>query len=98
MGVHLDRRFRTGYSSLSALQQFRSARQDRSVVRGNAATDLDDATIVRTIIEMGRSLGLQVVAEGTRPTNSASSCGGAVASSVRTAVRRADPLPNSSTS
>ena len=36
---------------------------DQSFVR-NAATDPDDATIVRTIIEMGRSLGLQVVAEG----------------------------------
>ena len=30
----------------------------------NAATDPDDATIVRTIIEMGRSLRLQVLAEG----------------------------------
>jgi EAL domain-containing protein (putative c-di-GMP-specific phosphodiesterase class I) len=30
----------------------------------NAATDPDDATIVRTIIEMGRSLGLLVLAEG----------------------------------
>jgi EAL domain-containing protein (putative c-di-GMP-specific phosphodiesterase class I) len=30
----------------------------------NAATDPDDATIVRTIIEMGRSLRLHVLAEG----------------------------------
>jgi EAL domain-containing protein (putative c-di-GMP-specific phosphodiesterase class I) len=30
----------------------------------NAATDTDDATIVRTIIDMGRSLEMEVVAEG----------------------------------
>ena len=66
MGVHLSiDDFGTGYSSLSALQQFPigTLKIDQSFVR-NAATDPDDATIVRTIIEMGRSLGLQVVAEG----------------------------------
>jgi EAL domain-containing protein (putative c-di-GMP-specific phosphodiesterase class I) len=57
--------FGTGYSSLSALQQFpiSTLKIDRSFVT-NAATDPDDATIVRTIIEMGRSLRLQVLAEG----------------------------------
>jgi len=66
MGVHLSiDDFGTGYSSLSALQQFPigTLKIDKSFVR-NAADDPDDATIVRTIIEMGRSLGLQVLAEG----------------------------------
>jgi EAL domain-containing protein (putative c-di-GMP-specific phosphodiesterase class I) len=66
MGIHLSNDdFGTGYSSLSALQQFpiSTLKIDRSFVT-NAATDPDDATIVRTIIEMGRSLGLQVIAEG----------------------------------
>jgi diguanylate cyclase (GGDEF)-like protein/PAS domain S-box-containing protein len=66
MGVHLSiDDFGTGYSSLSALQQFpiSTLKIDKSFVT-NAATDPDDATIVRTIIEMGRSLGLQVIAEG----------------------------------
>jgi diguanylate cyclase (GGDEF)-like protein/PAS domain S-box-containing protein len=66
MGVHLSiDDFGTGYSSLSALQHFPigTLKIDQSFVR-NAADDPDDATIVRTIIEMGRSLGLQVLAEG----------------------------------
>ncbi|MGC4029376.1 MAG: EAL domain-containing protein [Steroidobacteraceae bacterium] len=66
MGVHLSiDDFGTGYSSLSALQQFPigTLKVDQSFVR-DAATDSNDATIVRTIIEMGRSLDMQVVAEG----------------------------------
>ena len=57
--------FGTGYSSLSALQQLpvETLKIDQSFVR-NAAIDSDDATLVRTIIEMGRNLNLEVVAEG----------------------------------
>lgn len=66
MGLHLSiDDFGTGYSSLSALQQFPigTLKIDQSFVR-DAAIDADDATIVRTIIDMGRSLEMQVVAEG----------------------------------
>ena len=66
MGVHLSiDDFGTGYSSLSALQQFPvgTLKIDQSFVR-HAAVSREDATLVRTIIEMGRNLGLEVVAEG----------------------------------
>jgi EAL domain-containing protein (putative c-di-GMP-specific phosphodiesterase class I) len=57
--------FGTGYSSLSALQQFpiNTLKIDQSFVR-DAATNSDDATIVRTIIDMGKALEVEVVAEG----------------------------------
>ena len=57
--------FGTGYSSLSALQNLpvETLKIDQSFVR-DLTSDPDDATLVRTIIEMGRSLGLDVVAEG----------------------------------
>jgi diguanylate cyclase (GGDEF)-like protein/PAS domain S-box-containing protein len=66
LGLHLSiDDFGTGYSSLSALQQFPigTLKIDQSFVR-DATTDRNDATIVRTIIEMGHSLGMHVVAEG----------------------------------
>jgi diguanylate cyclase (GGDEF)-like protein/PAS domain S-box-containing protein len=66
MGLHLSiDDFGTGYSSLSALQQFPigTLKIDQSFVR-DASEDASDATIVRTIIEMGRSLGMEVIAEG----------------------------------
>jgi diguanylate cyclase (GGDEF)-like protein/PAS domain S-box-containing protein len=66
MGLHLSiDDFGTGYSSLSALQQFPigTLKVDQSFVR-DVDDDESDATIVRTVIDMGRSLKMNVIAEG----------------------------------
>jgi diguanylate cyclase (GGDEF)-like protein/PAS domain S-box-containing protein len=66
LGLHMAiDDFGTGYSSLSALQQFpiNTLKIDQSFVK-NIAVNADDATIVGTIIHMGKSLKLDVVAEG----------------------------------
>ena len=66
LGLHLAiDDFGTGYSSLSALQQFpiSTLKIDRSFVR-NIVSNPDDATIVDTIIQMGRNMNMDVVAEG----------------------------------
>ena len=66
LGLHLAiDDFGTGYSSLSALQQFPidTLKIDKSFVC-HAATNADDATIVGTIVHMGKNLNMDVVAEG----------------------------------
>ena len=66
LGLHLAiDDFGTGYSSLSALQQFpiSTLKIDKSFVK-DVATNDDDATIVGTIVHMGRNLDMDVVAEG----------------------------------
>jgi diguanylate cyclase (GGDEF)-like protein len=57
--------FGTGYSSLSYLRQFPIDRLkiDQSFIR-NALNNPDDAAIARTIIGLGHSLNLKVIAEG----------------------------------
>lgn len=57
--------FGTGYSSLSYLRQFPIDRLkiDQSFIR-NALNNPDDAAIARTIIALGHSLSLNVIAEG----------------------------------
>jgi diguanylate cyclase (GGDEF)-like protein len=64
VGFSLDD-FGTGFSSLSHLRHLPldQLKIDRTFVN-NVLTDARDATIARTIIVLGRSLGLSVIAEG----------------------------------
>jgi EAL domain-containing protein (putative c-di-GMP-specific phosphodiesterase class I) len=57
--------FGTGYTSLAHLKRLPvdAIKIDRSFVIG-MATERGDATIVRSVIDIGRNLGLDVVAEG----------------------------------
>jgi EAL domain-containing protein (putative c-di-GMP-specific phosphodiesterase class I) len=66
MGVRLALDdFGTGYSSLSLLQQFpiQRIKIDRAFVQGIADRS-NDRSLVRTIIAMAQSMGLDLVAEG----------------------------------
>ena len=57
--------FGTGYSSLASLRQLRASRVkiDRSLVTGLSASE-DKRGMVHAVLGLGRSLGLEVVAEG----------------------------------
>lgn len=57
--------FGTGYSSLSYLRQFQFDRLkiDRSFIDG-VELDNDGIALIETVVELGRRLGLEVVAEG----------------------------------
>jgi EAL domain-containing protein (putative c-di-GMP-specific phosphodiesterase class I) len=57
--------FGTGHSSLSYLQKFcfDAIKIDRSFIASSGGDDVN-ATLVRTVIFLGRELGISVIAEG----------------------------------
>ncbi|WP_430513457.1 putative bifunctional diguanylate cyclase/phosphodiesterase [Pannonibacter phragmitetus] len=67
--------FGTGYSSLSSLKQlpFDQLKIDQSFVRDLLSDDRNLA-IVSTILTLGQSLGLEIIAEGSRHRRSSSCC------------------------
>lgn len=70
LGLHLSiDDFGTGYSSLSSLQHFPigTLKIDQSFIR-EAVLERNSAAIVGAIIGLGRSLGMDVVAEGIETT------------------------------
>jgi diguanylate cyclase (GGDEF)-like protein len=57
--------FGTGYSSMAYLQQFPvdSLKIDRFFISGNASSP-ESSALIRTLVQLGKTLGIQTVAEG----------------------------------
>lgn len=74
VGVVFDD-FGTGYASLSSLQRFplTTLKIDRAFIR-DIDTNPSDAAITRALIAMSQDLGLQTIAEGSKPRSRKQPC------------------------
>ena len=90
--------FGTGYSSLTHLRSLpvTELKIDKSFVMTMTVND-QDAVIVRTLVDLGRSLGLHTVAEGVESPD-ARRCSRSSAATRGRAICSADPFPPSSSS
>ena len=89
--------FGTGYSSLAYLKRLPvdEIKIDRSFVM-HMSDDEDNATIVRSTIDLGENLGLQVVAEGRRDGGGLGHASTRSAARSRRATTSAVPCPRTS--
>ncbi|WP_181919361.1 EAL domain-containing protein [Alkalilimnicola ehrlichii] len=82
--------FGTGYSSLAYLKRFPidKLKIDQSFIR-DIVDDPDDATITRSIIRLGHSLRLQVIAEGVESADHEAFCRRSIATPCKGITSRA---------
>jgi hypothetical protein len=81
VGLALDD-FGTGFSSLSHLQRFpiNQLKIDRSFV---GQIGVGESTMVKVVLQIAQTLGLEVVAEGSSRPHRPTTCGNSVARSPR---------------
>ena len=81
--------FGTGYSSLAYLRQFPVdiLKIDRMFVEG-LGDSYESTVLVRSLVQLGKTLGLQVVAEGSSTSTSCAGCRRTIATPARASCTR----------
>ncbi|OKO82296.1 hypothetical protein AC629_24260 [Bradyrhizobium sp. NAS80.1] len=76
--------FGTGYSSMSVMKRFPfdTFKIDRSFVR-ELPENSEDKAIAQAFVDMGKALGLTIVAEGVEPVSSTNFCATSLATKYR---------------
>ena len=88
--------FGTGYASLANLNKFRVhiIKIDRLFI-ARLETSNHDAAIVRAVVKLGRSLGIQIVAEGIETSDRCKTWRSCAANRARDICSARPPLPRS---